>query len=167
MCVSLSRAREARAFECLADDHLIGGRRIKCAQFRRQHIDSLAASVSNRGERLPRFDASPSAHHTLEQWDAARRRCFTFRRDDIPHHPFTIEDPPYLLGAGPRLFAGAELHNPHTLAIARLYCNDYARAGVRVLPVVDADGQSTERQIVMGCLSLLAVSLLPTLVGMA
>jgi heme o synthase len=56
---------------------------------------------------------------------------------------------------------------PHTLAIARLYCNDYARAGVRVLPVVDADGQSTERQIVMGCLSLLAVSLLPTLVGMA
>jgi protoheme IX farnesyltransferase len=56
---------------------------------------------------------------------------------------------------------------PHTLAIARLYQDDYARAGVRVLPVVDAEGRSTERQIVMGCLSLLAVSLLPTLVGMA
>jgi len=56
---------------------------------------------------------------------------------------------------------------PHTLAIARLYRDDYARAGVRVLPVVDADGRSTERQIVMGCLSLLAVSLLPTLAGLA
>ena len=56
---------------------------------------------------------------------------------------------------------------PHTLAIARLYRDDYARAGVRVLPVVDAEGGSTERQIVLGCLSLLAVSLLPTLVGLA
>ncbi|HEV8642115.1 MAG TPA: heme o synthase [Methylomirabilota bacterium] len=56
---------------------------------------------------------------------------------------------------------------PHTLAIARLYRDDYARAGVRVLPVVDADGWSTERQIVTGCLALLAVSLLPTLIGMA
>ncbi len=56
---------------------------------------------------------------------------------------------------------------PHTLAIARLYQEDYARAGVRVLPVVDAEGSSTERQIVTACLGLLAVSLLPTLIGMA
>jgi protoheme IX farnesyltransferase len=56
---------------------------------------------------------------------------------------------------------------PHTLAIARLYSADYARAGVRVLPVVDVGGRMTERQIVTGCLSLLVVSLLPTLVGMA
>jgi protoheme IX farnesyltransferase len=56
---------------------------------------------------------------------------------------------------------------PHTLAIARLYQDDYARAGVRVLPVVDAGGSSTERQIVSGCLGLLVVSLLPTLVGLA
>ncbi len=55
---------------------------------------------------------------------------------------------------------------PHTLAIARLYRDDYARAGVRVLPVVDA-GTSTERQIVTACLGLLAVSLLPTLIGIA
>jgi len=55
---------------------------------------------------------------------------------------------------------------PHTLAIARLYRDDYARAGVRVLPVVDA-GASTERQIVSACLALLAVSLLPTLIGLA
>ncbi|MGH7393961.1 MAG: UbiA family prenyltransferase, partial [Candidatus Rokuibacteriota bacterium] len=56
---------------------------------------------------------------------------------------------------------------PHTLAIARLYRDDYARAGVRVLPVVDGDGRSTERQIVTGSLALLAASLLPTLIGMA
>jgi protoheme IX farnesyltransferase len=55
---------------------------------------------------------------------------------------------------------------PHTLAIARLYRDDYARAGVRVLPVVDVNGSTTERQIVMGCLALLAVSLLPTLIGL-
>jgi protoheme IX farnesyltransferase len=56
---------------------------------------------------------------------------------------------------------------PHTLAIARLYRDDYARAGVRVLPVVDGGGTSTERQIVTACLGLLVVSLLPTLVGLA
>jgi heme o synthase len=56
---------------------------------------------------------------------------------------------------------------PHTLAIARLYRDDYARAGVRLLPVVDGEGTSTERQIVTGCLALLAVSLLPTLIGLA
>ena len=30
---------------------------------------------------------------------------------------------------------------PHTLAIARLYQADYARAGVRLLPVIDATGR--------------------------
>ncbi|HET9540509.1 MAG TPA: heme o synthase [Candidatus Limnocylindria bacterium] len=56
---------------------------------------------------------------------------------------------------------------PHTLAIARLYQADYARAGVRLLPVIDAQGGSTERQILTGCVALLAVSLLPTLIGLA
>jgi protoheme IX farnesyltransferase len=56
---------------------------------------------------------------------------------------------------------------PHTLAIARLYQTDYARAGVRLLPVIDAQGRATERQILSGCLALLAVSLLPTLIGLA
>jgi len=56
---------------------------------------------------------------------------------------------------------------PHTLAIARLYREDYARAGVRLLPVIDEQGRSTERQILTGCLALLAVSLLPTLIGLA
>jgi protoheme IX farnesyltransferase len=55
---------------------------------------------------------------------------------------------------------------PHTLAIARLYRDDYARAGVQVLPVVDADG-ATERQMLTACAALLVVSLLPTLIGLA
>jgi protoheme IX farnesyltransferase len=56
---------------------------------------------------------------------------------------------------------------PHTLAIARLYRDDYARAGVLVLPVVDEHGGSTERQMMTGVLGLLVVSLLPTLIGLA
>jgi protoheme IX farnesyltransferase len=56
---------------------------------------------------------------------------------------------------------------PHTLAIGRLYQEDYARAGVQLLPVIDAQGRATERQILSGCLALLAVSLLPTLIGLA
>jgi heme o synthase len=56
---------------------------------------------------------------------------------------------------------------PHTLAIGRMYRDDYARAGIRVLPVVDGDGSSTATHAVANCLALLPVALLPTLLGMA
>lgn len=56
---------------------------------------------------------------------------------------------------------------PHTLAIARLYRDDFARAGIRFLPVVDRGGESTGRQIICHCLALLVVSLTPTLIGIA
>ena len=56
---------------------------------------------------------------------------------------------------------------PHTLAIARLYCEDYAKAGIQFLPVIEPDGGSTNRQIVSHSAALLAVSLLPTLLGSA
>lgn len=56
---------------------------------------------------------------------------------------------------------------PHFLALAALYRKDYARAGFRVLPVVDPDGGSTGRQSVLYALALLVVSLLPTPLGMA
>ncbi len=56
---------------------------------------------------------------------------------------------------------------PHSLAIAQLYREDYARAGIQLLPVVEPDGKSTGRQIVSNCLALLVVGLLPTLVGLA
>lgn len=56
---------------------------------------------------------------------------------------------------------------PHTLAIASVYRADYACAGLRVLPVVDPVGGSTGRQAAVSCVALLAVGLLPALVGMA
>jgi protoheme IX farnesyltransferase len=56
---------------------------------------------------------------------------------------------------------------PHSLAIGCMYREDYARAGIRVLPVVDRDGASTGRQVVSNCLALVPVALLPTLVGLA
>jgi protoheme IX farnesyltransferase len=55
---------------------------------------------------------------------------------------------------------------PHSLAIAWLYRADYARAGIRLLPVVEPDGSSTGRQVVSNCLALLVVGLLPTLIGL-
>jgi protoheme IX farnesyltransferase len=56
---------------------------------------------------------------------------------------------------------------PHALGIAWLYREDYTRAGFQLLPVLHPDGYSTGRQIVTNCLALLAVSLVPTLIGMA
>jgi len=55
---------------------------------------------------------------------------------------------------------------PHTLAIARLYADDYARGGVRVLAVVDPHGTMSERQIVSSTLALIAVSVLPAALGL-
>ena len=52
---------------------------------------------------------------------------------------------------------------PHTLAIAYLYREDFAKAGIQFLPVIEPDGDSTNRQILIHCAALLAVSLLPTL----
>jgi protoheme IX farnesyltransferase len=56
---------------------------------------------------------------------------------------------------------------PHTLAIAWLYRDDYAKAGIQFLPVIEPGSSSTNRQIVSHCAALLAVSLLPTLLGLA
>ena len=51
---------------------------------------------------------------------------------------------------------------PHSLSIAVLYREDYARANFQLLPVVEPEGTSTGRQIVVHSLALLAVGLLPT-----
>lgn len=56
---------------------------------------------------------------------------------------------------------------PHALAIARLHRDDYARAGIRFLPVVDPDGSRTGPPIVSHCLALLIVGVLPSLIGLA
>jgi protoheme IX farnesyltransferase len=55
---------------------------------------------------------------------------------------------------------------PHSLAIAQLYADDYARAGFRLLPIDDRGGRSTERQIVVNCVALVAVGLAPTVLGL-
>ena len=54
---------------------------------------------------------------------------------------------------------------PHFLAIAWMYREDYERAGIKMLPVVEPDGKATSRQIVIFTLLLLPVSVLPTLLG--
>jgi protoheme IX farnesyltransferase len=56
---------------------------------------------------------------------------------------------------------------PHFYAIAWMYREDYARAGIRMLPVVEPDGHSTARQIVLCASLLIPVSLAPGLLGMS
>jgi protoheme IX farnesyltransferase len=56
---------------------------------------------------------------------------------------------------------------PHFYSIAWMYRDDYGRAGIRMLPVVEPDGASTARQIVVFLLLLIPVSLLPVALSMA
>jgi len=54
---------------------------------------------------------------------------------------------------------------PHFFSIAWLYRDDYERAGIAMLPVVEPDCESTARQIVIYAAALLPVSLIPTWLG--
>ena len=56
---------------------------------------------------------------------------------------------------------------PHFHAISWMYREDYARAGIMMLPVVDREGTRTFRQIVLYAAALVGVSLLPAVVGLA
>jgi protoheme IX farnesyltransferase len=56
---------------------------------------------------------------------------------------------------------------PHFHAIAWMYREDYARAGILMLPVVDQEGTRTFRQIVVTASVLVGVSLLPAIAGIA
>lgn len=56
---------------------------------------------------------------------------------------------------------------PHFHAIAWMYREDYARAGIQMLPVVDREGKRTFRQIILTAVALVAVSLLPAVTGLA
>jgi len=55
---------------------------------------------------------------------------------------------------------------PHFYSIAWMYKEDYARAGIRMLPVVEPDCRSTARQIVLYGIALIPVSLVPGMLGM-
>jgi protoheme IX farnesyltransferase len=56
---------------------------------------------------------------------------------------------------------------PHFFSIAWLYREDYESGGIRMLPVVEPDGKSTARQILLYSVVLIPVSLLPTFLGMS
>jgi protoheme IX farnesyltransferase len=56
---------------------------------------------------------------------------------------------------------------PHFFAIGWRHRADYARAGVRILPVIDPSGRRTARQTLLWTAVLLPISILPSLVGTA
>lgn len=56
---------------------------------------------------------------------------------------------------------------PHFLAIAWMYRDEYARAGMPLLPVIEPDGRSTGRQVVLYATVLVPISMLPAAVGLA
>src|SRR5580693_2483544 len=56
---------------------------------------------------------------------------------------------------------------PHFFSIAWLYREDYAKGGVRMLPVVEEDGRSTAWRILAYSVALIPISVLPSFFGMA
>jgi heme o synthase len=56
---------------------------------------------------------------------------------------------------------------PHFHSISWVYREDYARAGIRMLPVVDRDGRLTFGQIIFCAVALIPVSLLASVTGIA
>ena len=56
---------------------------------------------------------------------------------------------------------------PHFLAIAWIYREDYGRAGLPMLPVIDHSGAMTGRQMALWAATLVPVSVLPTVFGLA
>ncbi len=56
---------------------------------------------------------------------------------------------------------------PHFQAIAWMYREDYAAAGIKMLPVVDEEGRSVIRQMLAYGSALVPVSIMPVLLGMA
>ena len=56
---------------------------------------------------------------------------------------------------------------PHFLAIAWLFRNDYAHAGIPLLPVLEPDGRRTGLQTLIYTAALWPVSLLPAVIGLA
>jgi protoheme IX farnesyltransferase len=56
---------------------------------------------------------------------------------------------------------------PHFMSIAWLYRDDYAKAGIRMLPVVQPDGWSTVAQALFFAVVMIPVSLAPWWLGLA
>lgn len=56
---------------------------------------------------------------------------------------------------------------PHVLAISWMYRDEYRSAGIPVLPAIDATGGLTGRQMLLWAATLVPLSLLPYLLGLA
>jgi protoheme IX farnesyltransferase len=56
---------------------------------------------------------------------------------------------------------------PHFLAIAWMYRDDYAQAGIPLLPVIEPDGRRTGRQALLYAAALWPVSVMPAAVGLS
>jgi protoheme IX farnesyltransferase len=56
---------------------------------------------------------------------------------------------------------------PHVLALSWIHREDYARAGLRMMSVNDAEGSATFRQAALDAAALLPISLAPVLLAMA
>jgi protoheme IX farnesyltransferase len=56
---------------------------------------------------------------------------------------------------------------PHFLAIAWMYKEQYAKAGIKMLPVIEPEGKITAQQIVVFTLMLLPISLAPFFFGIS
>jgi heme o synthase len=56
---------------------------------------------------------------------------------------------------------------PHFYSIAWMYREDYSRAGIQMLPVIDRSGSATFGQIIFCAAALVPVSLLPSVIGLA
>lgn len=56
---------------------------------------------------------------------------------------------------------------PHFFAIAWMYKEDYAKAGIVMLPVIEPEGRLTARQIVLFAIMLFPVSLAPFFLGIS
>lgn len=56
---------------------------------------------------------------------------------------------------------------PHFLAIAWMYRDDYAAAGIPLLPVTEPDGRRTGQQALLYAAALWPVSVMPAVVGLA
>lgn len=56
---------------------------------------------------------------------------------------------------------------PHFLAIAWMYRDDYARGGLRMLPIVDPSGRLTAAVMVAVCVMLFPAGLVPLALGMS
>ena len=56
--------------------------------------------------------------------------------------------------------------HPHFYAIALMFKDDYEKAGLKMLPVVEPDGKRTNRQIIWHSLLLIPVSIVPVYINL-